>query len=114
MVAAKAAGLEAIDGPYGAYHDGDGLRTSALLARQLGCDGKWAIHPTQIEPLNDIFSPTEEELARARAIHERYERAIGSEGTGALGLDGDLVDAASLRLAGRVLARARSAGKSME
>ena len=114
VVAAKAAGLEALDGPYGAYHDLDGLRTSALLARQLGCDGKWAIHPTQIEPLNDIFSPTDDELARARAIHERYTHATTSEGTGAVGLDGDLIDAASLRVAQRVLARARSAGRNVE
>ncbi len=110
VVAAKAAGLEAIDGPYGAYQDVEGLRTSALLARQLGCDGKWVIHPAQIEPLNEIFSPTDAEVARAREIHARYDQALGHEGRGAVALDSDLVDAASLRLAERVLARARQTG----
>jgi citrate lyase subunit beta/citryl-CoA lyase len=111
VVAAKAAGLEALDGPYGAYQDIEGLRTSALMARQLGCDGKWAIHPSQIEPLNEIFSPTGAELARARAIHDRYMKALAGEGVGSIALDGDLVDAASLRLAERTLARGRASGK---
>jgi len=112
VVAAKAAGLEAIDGPYGAYQDVEGLRTSALLARQLGCDGKWAIHPAQLDPLNEIFSPTDAEVARAREILARYDQALGHEGRGAVALDSDLVDAASLRLAERVLARARQTGRS--
>lgn len=114
VVAAKAAGLEALDGPYGTYRDVDGLRTSALLARALGCDGKWAIHPLQIEPINRIFSPTEEELNEAQRIHDRYMRAVGDEHTGAITLGGELVDAASLRLAERILARGRAAGMIVE
>lgn len=105
VVAAKAAGLEALDGPYGAYQDLEGLRASAHLARQLGCDGKWAIHPTQLEPINGIFSPTPEELARAQAIIDRYTEALAGDGRGAFALDGDLIDAASLRMARRILAR---------
>jgi citrate lyase subunit beta/citryl-CoA lyase len=114
VVAAKAAGLEALDGPYGTYRDVEGLRTSALLARALGCDGKWAIHPLQIEPINRIFSPTEEELNEAQRIHDRYMRAVGDEHTGAITLGGELVDAASLRLAERILARGRAAGMIVE
>ncbi len=111
VVAAKAAGLQAIDGPYGAYQDAEGLRTSAILARTLGCDGKWAIHPAQIDPLNAIFSPTDEELAAAQAIYDRYIQALDGESAGALAVEGQLVDAASLRLAERTLARGRTAGK---
>jgi citrate lyase subunit beta / citryl-CoA lyase len=101
VVAAKAAGLDAIDGPYGVYTDAAGLHSSATQARMLGCDGKWAIHPSQIEPINTIFSPSDEELARARQIHERYQAARG----------GELIDAASLKMAERVLAKGRAAGK---
>jgi citrate lyase subunit beta/citryl-CoA lyase len=111
VVAAKAAGLEAIDGPYGMYTDVDGLQASATMARMLGCDGKWAIHPSQIEPINAIFSPTAEELARAQQIHDRYHEALHGEARGAVALGGDLIDAASLKMAERVLAKGRAAGK---
>lgn len=104
VVAAKAAGIDAIDGPFGAYQDIEGLRRSAQLARLLGCDGKWAIHPSQIAPINTIFAPTEAELTRARRIVERYRQATGGEGRGAVTLDGEMIDAASLRMAERVLA----------
>jgi citrate lyase beta subunit len=76
----------------------------------LGCDGKWAIHPAQLDPINQIFSPTEAELNEARRLHDRYMRALGDEQTGAITLGGELVDAASLRLAERILARGRAAG----
>ena len=111
VVAARAAGLEALDGPFGAYQDLEGLAVSAQLARQLGCDGKWAIHPAQIEPLNAIFSPTADELSHAQAIHDRYAQAVAAEGTGAVGLQGNLIDAASLKMAERILARAHAMGK---
>lgn len=107
VVAAKAAGLEALDGPYGAYQDLDGLRTSAGLARMLGCDGKWAIHPAQIEPINAIFTPSEAELRRAQDIHDRYQAALTGQSAGAFSIGGELIDAASLRMAERTLARAR-------
>ena len=110
VVAAKAAGLEAIDGPFGAYQDLAGMEQSARLARLLGCDGKWAIHPSQIEPLNAVFAPTAEEVARAEEIVQRYQASLGDQRRGAMALRGDLIDAASLRMAERVLARARPAG----
>lgn len=105
VVAAKAAGLEAIDGPFGAYQDLTGLEQSARLARLLGCDGKWAIHPTQLDPINAMFSPTADEVARAQEIIERYRASLDEQARGAISLQGDLIDAASLRMAERVLAR---------
>ncbi len=110
MVAAKSAGLEAIDGPFGAYQDLDGLQQSASLARALGCDGKLAIHPSQIEPINNTFSPTDAELRSAQQIAARYTAALDEEARGAVGLGGKLIDAASLRMAQRVLAKGRAAG----
>ena len=105
VVAAKAAGLEALDGPYGQYQDLEGLRESALLARALGCDGKWAIHPSQLAPLNEIFTPTDEELREAQRIYDQYTSASTAQGAGATTLDGGLVDAASVRMAERMLAK---------
>lgn len=105
VVAARAYGLQAIDGPYGAFRDPAGLTRSAGLARALGCDGKWAIHPSQLAPINAAFSPSAAELERAQAIVERYERATGVEARGAVALDGELIDAASLRMARRTLGR---------
>jgi citrate lyase subunit beta / citryl-CoA lyase len=112
VVAAKAAGLEAIDGPFGAYKDMAGLEQSARLARLLGCDGKWAIHPSQLEPINAIFAPSAEELARAQEIVQQYQSSLAEQGRGAISLQGDLIDAASLRMAERVLARGQVAGNT--
>jgi citrate lyase beta subunit len=105
VVAAKAAGLAAIDGPYGNIKDEQGLNGSALIARALGCDGKWAIHPDQIAPITNIFTPGEDELARARRIAQTYERLAESGETGAISYEGELLDAASVRLAAGLLAR---------
>jgi citrate lyase subunit beta/citryl-CoA lyase len=103
LVAARAAGIQAIDGPYGLIEDADGLVARARLARALGYDGKWTIHPSQIAPVNEIFSPSAEELDRARAI-------LAAEG-GAIRLDGELVDEANRRAAQRIVRAAeRSPG----
>ncbi len=107
LVAARAAGLQAIDGPYLDIADVDGLRTEAGYARALGFDGKWALHPTQIEPLNETFSPTDAELEHATAVLEALDEA--SE-RGAARLDGEMVDEASRKLAAQVLARGQAAG----
>lgn len=111
VVAAKAAGIEAIDGPYGAYKDLAGLERSAKLARALGCDGKWAIHPAQLETINMVFTPSQAEITRAQQIHDRYQAVLRGETSGAFSIGGDLIDAASLRMAERVLAKARAAGR---
>jgi citrate lyase subunit beta/citryl-CoA lyase len=97
-VAAKAFGLQAIDGPYAALDDEPALRVSAERALALGYDGKWAIHPSQLETLHDVFTPSPEEVERARRI-------LATDG--AVRLDGDMVDEATKKLAEGVLARAR-------
>jgi citrate lyase subunit beta/citryl-CoA lyase len=97
-VAARAFGLQAIDGPYAALDDEAGLRDQARRALALGYDGKWAIHPSQIEPLHDVFTPTPAEVERARRIVAAAD--------GAIRLDGEMVDEATKKLAAGVLARA--------
>jgi citrate lyase subunit beta/citryl-CoA lyase len=107
LVAARAAGLAPIDGPHLDIRDLDGLRAAARRARASGYDGKWALHPTQIEPLNEVFTPTEEELERARAVLDALEQARGGDGrAGAVMLDGEMIDEASAKLAEHVVARA--------
>jgi len=96
-VAAHAYGLQAVDGPYADLGDLDGLRHSARQALAHGFDGKWVVHPDQIEPVNEVFTPTDEELERARRIL--------AAGDGASRLEGDMVDVATKRLAAAVLAR---------
>jgi citrate lyase subunit beta/citryl-CoA lyase len=106
LVAARAAGLQAIDGPYLQVADLDGLRESAARAREFGFDGKWALHPSQVEPLNEIFAPTTAEIERARAIINALER---EPGRGAVMLEGEMIDEASRKRAHQLLARARAA-----
>lgn len=105
LVAARAAGLQAIDGPFLQISDAAGLAASAGRARELGFDGKWALHPAQIEPLNEIFSPTPSEAERAGAIIS----ALAGSREGAVMLDGEMIDEASRKRARAVLARADAA-----
>jgi len=105
LTAARTAGIDAIDAPYPAYQDPDGYRRAATHAALLGFDGKWAIHPSQIPIANEVFAPTEDEVAAAKEAIETYRSAEAS-GIGAIGQDGQLVDAAHMRLAERVLHRA--------
>ncbi len=106
LVAARAAGIQAIDGPHLQIDDLEGLAAAASRARDLGYDGKWALHPSQLVPINEIFTPTPDELARAAAILAALEQAEGGGGAGAALLDGEMVDEASRKLARHVLARA--------
>lgn len=105
LTAARVAGIDAIDAPYPAYQDLDGYRAAAVHASLLGFDGKWAIHPDQIQIANDVFSPTSDEIERARGVLEAYRQAE-SGGVGAISHDGRLVDAAHMRLAENVLHKA--------
>ena len=105
LVAARAAGVQAIDGPDLRVDDAGGLREEAELARELGYDGKWAIHPSQIDVLNELFSPAPGEVERARAVLG----ALRDAGRGAAKLDGEMIDEASGRLAEQVVARADAA-----
>jgi malyl-CoA/(S)-citramalyl-CoA lyase len=99
MVAAcRAHALRPIDGPFGDLEDADGYRAAARRAAALGCEGKWAIHPSQIALANEVFTPSPEEIDRAERILEAMEDAA-NEGKGATSLDGRLIDAASVRMA---------------
>jgi citrate lyase subunit beta/citryl-CoA lyase len=110
VVAARAAGIQAIDGPYGDLGDEEGLRARARIARALGLDGKWTIHPSQIAPVNEIFSPTPQELERAEALLAAYREAIDGEGRGAARFEGEMVDEASRKMAERIVRSGRAAG----
>ena len=105
LVAARAAGIQAIDGPCLEIGDPERLRASAARARELGFDGKWALHPDQIGPLNVAFSPSPEEAGHARAILA----ALAHTGDGAVMLDGEMIDEASRKRAEALLARATAA-----
>ena len=99
MVAAcRARGLRPIDGPFGDHTDADGYRSAARRAAALGCEGKWAIHPSQVDLANEVFTPAEHEVARAERILQAMEEAA-KDGKGAVSLDGRLIDAASTRMA---------------
>jgi citrate lyase subunit beta/citryl-CoA lyase len=109
VVAARAAGIQAIDGPYAAIKDEDGLRERARIARALGLDGKWTIHPSQIEIVNEVFSPTREEWDRAEAMLAAYDEA-GQAGHGAAMFEGEMIDEANRKMAQRVAQAGRAAG----
>jgi citrate lyase subunit beta/citryl-CoA lyase len=102
---ARAVSLQAIDGPYVDFGDEAGYRESAIRARLLGFDGKWCIHPNQIPWANEVFAPSAAEVGAARVVLEAYRTAL-SEGTGAIAVDGKLVDEASRKLAEATIARA--------
>ncbi len=101
VMAAKANGLLAIDAPYGHFKDLEGLHRSAVMASALGCDGKWAIHPGQLETINQVFSPTPEDIRRAAIILQAASKA-SLEQRGAVAVDGRMVDQATVRLARRL------------
>jgi citrate lyase subunit beta/citryl-CoA lyase len=109
VVAARAAGIQAIDGPYARVGDDDGLRERARLARALGLDGKWTIHPGQIEIVNEVFSPSREEWERAEAMLAAYEDAHRA-GRGAAVFEGEMIDEANRKMADRIAQSGRAAG----
>ena len=104
-MAARAAGLDPVDGPYANFRDDDGYRREAKYAYMLGFVGKWAIHPAQIAPALEIFSPTDKEVARARELAAAYDKAL-SEGLGSVNVNGTMVDAASIRIVMNTVRRA--------
>jgi citrate lyase beta subunit len=106
LVAARAAGVRAIDGPYADFRDRDGFRRSCLAARALGYDGKWCIHPEQVPIANEVFSADEAELTWAREVLAANAEAEQA-GRGSFALNGQMVDAATLRMARATLARAQ-------
>src|SRR5215218_6058066 len=102
VVAARAAGVRVLDGPVADYGDEEGLRKSCLLARSLGFDGKWCIHPAQILFFFDDTATTEKEVEWARRVVAAYEEA-NAVGSGSVSVDGQMVDAASIRMARNTL-----------
>lgn len=103
--ACRANGLRPIDGPYANFSDPDGFRAAARRAAALGCEGKWAIHPSKIALANEAFTPRKEQVVWAERVLEALERA-NAEGRGALSLDGSLIDMAHEKIAHAILARA--------
>ena len=106
VVAARANGLRPIDGPFGDFQDADGYRAAAKRAAVLGCEGKWAIHPSQIALANEVMSPSEAEITRANRILDAMAEAEAS-GKGAVSLDGRLIDYASIRQAEVLVEKAK-------
>ncbi|MEQ8709260.1 MAG: CoA ester lyase [Rhodospirillales bacterium] len=98
VVAARANGLRPVDGPFGDFSDPEGYKAQASRSAVLGCEGKWAIHPSQVGLANEVFSPSETEVAQAKRILEAMEKAQ-KEGKGAVALDGRLIDIASIKQA---------------
>jgi malyl-CoA/(S)-citramalyl-CoA lyase len=109
VMAAKANGVMAIDAPYGNFSDPNGLARSTGMACALGCDGKWAIHPDQIDTINEIFSPGDEDIQRAKKILAA-DAAARKKGKGAVAVDGRMVDQATVNLARRLWEQAEKLG----
>jgi citrate lyase subunit beta/citryl-CoA lyase len=102
IVACRAYGLRPIDGPFGDFKDPEGFRLAARRGAALGIEGKWAIHPSQVELANEVFTPPPVEIERARRILVALEEAARA-GKGAAQLDGRMIDAASARMAENVV-----------
>ena len=108
MMCGKAEGLKVIDAPYGNFRDPAGLKIAAARSRALGFDGKWCIHPAQIDEINAAFSPTPEEIERAEKVLAAFKQAL-SEGRGAAAIGNSMIDQATVRMAEDVMARAKAA-----
>jgi citrate lyase subunit beta/citryl-CoA lyase len=114
LVAARDAGLQVIDGPYLLIKDLDGFREMAMRARALGYDGKWALHPGQIDVLNEVFTPTQDEYDKAEALLEAYKHATDVEQRGAVMFGNEMIDEASRKMAVQFAERGRAAGMSQQ
>ena len=111
VVAARANGIRPIDGPFGDFSDAEGYKAAGLRAAVLGCEGKGAIHPSQVALANEVFTPAPKEVERARRILAAMEQAK-REGRGAVALDGRLIDIASIRQAEALVKKAEEIGKA--
>jgi malyl-CoA/(S)-citramalyl-CoA lyase len=106
IMVAKANGSLAIDAPYGNFKDLEGLRRSAVMSCALGCDGKWAIHPSQIDSINEVFTPSQKDIDLAAKVLEANDRAQ-AEGKGAVAVEGRMVDQATVRMARQLWEQAK-------
>jgi citrate lyase subunit beta / citryl-CoA lyase len=109
IVAARANGIDAIDGPYGDFSNPDGYQEAASWAATLGAVGKWCIHPSQAAIANEVFAPTEAEIAQAAKVIQAVHDAE-AQGLGAANLNGMMIDAATTRVYQVVIDRARQCG----
>ncbi|MFN2526248.1 MAG: CoA ester lyase [Actinomycetota bacterium] len=110
LVAARDAGLQAIDGPYLLIKDLDGFREMATRAQALGYDGKWALHPGQVDVLNEVFTPSQDQYDKAEAILDAYKHATEVELRGAVMFGNEMIDEASRKMALQFAERGRAAG----
>jgi citrate lyase subunit beta/citryl-CoA lyase len=108
-VAATAAGVQAVDGPWQHLDDPDGLRRKAARSAALGFDGTWVIHPSQVEVANEVFTPSQESYDRAERVLDAVEQHAAT-GVGAARLDGEMIDEASRKLALSAAVKGRAAG----
>lgn len=106
IAAARANGLRPVDGPFGDYSDPDGYRAQARRSAILGCEGKWAIHPSQVGLGNELYTPPADDVKQAKRILKEM-KASQKAGAGAVSLDGKLIDAASIKQANVIVDKAR-------
>ncbi len=109
VIAARAAGIDAVDGPFAMFKDPDGYRSECDRSSILGFVGKWAIHPSQIEIANTAYTPSTDEVAQARTLSAAYAEAE-AKGLGAVAVEGDMVDAASVRILRNTIRKAELIG----
>jgi citrate lyase subunit beta / citryl-CoA lyase len=118
LIAARDAGLQAIDGPFLLIKDLEQFREMSMRSRALGYDGKWALHPGQIDVLNEVFTPTQDEYDKAEAVLDAYKHATEIELKGAVMFGNEMIDEASRKMAEQFAQRGRAAGmqrqKSLE
>jgi citrate lyase subunit beta/citryl-CoA lyase len=110
LMAGRANGIQVIDGPFLKVREPELFRDYCARTHALGFDGKWAVHPDQVPILNDVFSSTQEQFDRARAILDAYENATARDGKGAVMFGDEMIDEASRKMALKVVSRARRGG----
>jgi citrate lyase subunit beta/citryl-CoA lyase len=114
VTAARAYGVQAIDGPYTDIKNTDEYRRLCLRAKQVGYDGKWVLHPDQVGIANEVFAPSQEEFEAARRLLAAYEHATQVERKGAVMYEGQMIDEASRKIAEAVVARGVAAGMTAQ
>ena len=107
--AARAYQKRVIDGPFAGIKNPEGLKQACKVARVMGFDGKWCIHPSQIDTVNETFVPSDKDIEWAQTVLSAYEAAL-KEGRGAISVKGKMIDVASLKICKTIIDRARLAG----
>lgn len=113
VLAARVAGAQPLDAVFMDFRNTDALRVECELAKRVGYEGKTAIHPAQVPVINEVFTPTDEEVAHNRHIVDAFEAAL-EEGSASISVDGKMVDYAVARVARSILARAEAAQRAAD